>query len=80
MIEAHKNLQFSRQVGQEIAYLESQLQAVDTLQTQTQKALDQLAFIISYVDQIEALIPEPNGSGQSSPAPDDAAPSQPSNT
>lgn len=77
MMEAHKNMQTVLQIGQDMAHLEAHLKHVDALRAQTQQALDQLAYIISYLDQIEALIPATPSPNQTPPPKADAAPSQP---
>jgi len=57
MMEAHKNMQTCQRFGQDLALFESQLKLVDDVSNAVQRAQDQLIHIISFLDQIESIVP-----------------------
>lgn len=58
MAEAHKHMQTCHRLGQEIAHFEAQLKLVEDISGSVQHAQDQLIHIISFLDQIESILPE----------------------
>ena len=56
--EAQRNMQFSIRTAQELSILESQMRTIYEIENAVQYAQDQLIHIISFLDQIESLIPD----------------------
>lgn len=55
--EVQRNMQHIQKTGNELSSLESQLKTIQSMANAVQLAQDQLVHIISFLDQIEALIP-----------------------
>jgi hypothetical protein len=57
MMDAHKNMQTAQKTGQELAHIEHQIRSINDISKAVQLAQDQLIHIISFLDQIESLLP-----------------------
>jgi hypothetical protein len=74
-MELQKSLQTAQRFTHEMGQLETNLRSVYDIQLEVQRAQDQLVHIISFLDQIESILPEDMNT-QNTPLRSDSSPSE----